>query len=84
AISNISQIIKISRFIGQTKNIEKFIEYINILEKKIKLVAEAEKIANRVKELNSQAIWALKVEEYDNSLLIFKEIIELIKTKKPQ
>lgn len=84
AINNISQIIKISRFIGKTNNIETFIEYVNILENKIKLGAEAEKITNKVKELNSQAIWALKVEEYDNSLLIFKEIIELIKTKKPQ
>ncbi len=84
AISNISQIIKISRFIGKTKNIERFDEYIELLEKKIKLEAEIEKIANMVKELNSQAIWALKVEEYDNSLLIFKEIIEIIKTKKPQ
>ena len=84
AINNISQIIKISRFIGKTNNIETFIEYVNILENKIKLGAEAEKIANKVKELNSQAIWALKVEEYDNSLLIFKEIIELIKTKKHQ
>jgi len=83
AINNISQIIKISRFIGKTNNIETFIEYVNILENKIKLGAEAEKITNKVKELNSQAIWALKVEEYDNSLLIFKEIIELIKTKKP-
>ncbi len=84
AINNISQIIKISRFIGKTNNIETFIEYVNILENKIKLGAEAEKITNKVKELNSQAIWALKVEEYDNSLLIFKEIIELIKTKKHQ
>ena len=82
AISNISQIIKISRFIGQTKNLEKFKGYINLLEKKIKLEAETEMITNKVKELNSQAIWALKVEEYDNSLLIFKEIIELIKAKK--
>ena len=84
AISNIGQIIKISRFIGKTKNIERFDEYIDLLEKKIKLEAEVEKIANKVKELNSQAIWALKVEEYDNSLLIFKEIVEIIKTKKPQ
>lgn len=84
AIDNISQIIKISRFIGKTKNIERFDEYINLLEKKIKLGAEAEKIANKVKKLNFQAIGALKTEEYDNSLLIFKEIIELIKTKKPQ
>ena len=84
AINNISQIIKISRFIGKTKNIERFDEYINLLEKKIKLGAEAEKIANRVKNLNFQAIGALKTEDYDNSLLIFKEIIELIKTKKPQ
>ena len=83
AISNINQLIKISRFIGKTKNIEKFNGYINTLDKKIKMVAEAEKIANRVKELNSEAIKALKEEEYDNSLLIFKEIIEIIKAKKP-
>jgi len=82
AINNISQIIKISRFIGKTKNIERFNDYINLLEKKIKLGAENEKIANRVKELNLQAIWALKEEDYDSSLLIFKEIIEIIKTKK--
>ena len=81
AISNISQIIKISRFIGKTKSIERFDEYIDLLEKKINSEAEVEKIVNRVKELNSQAIWALKVEEYDNSLLIFKEIVEIIKTK---
>ena len=84
AISNISQTIKISRFIGKTKNVERLDEYINFLEKKIKLDAEIEKITNKVKKLNLQAIWALKVEEYDNSLLIFKEIIEIIKTKKPQ
>ena len=83
AIDNISQIIKISRFIGKTKNIERFDEYINLLEKKIRLGGEAERIANKVKILNFQAIGALKKEEYDNSLLIFKEIIELIKTKKP-
>jgi len=84
AISNIGQIIKISRFIGKTKNVERFDEYINLLEKKIKLGAKAEKIANKVKKLNLKAIGALKREDYDNSLLIFKEIIELIKTKKPQ
>ena len=83
AINNINQIIKISRFINKTKNIERFNEYINRLENKIKLVAKAEKITNRVKELNLQAIGALKREEYDNSLLIFKEIIEFIKIKKP-
>ena len=83
AIDNISQIIKISRFIGKTKNIERFDEYINLLEKKIRLGGEAERIANKVKILNFQAIGALKKEDYDNSLLIFKEIIELIKTKKP-
>jgi len=82
AINNINQIIKISRFISKTKNIERFNEYINILEEKIKLVAETEEITNKARELNSQAIKALMKEEYDNSLLIFKEIIELIKTKK--
>ncbi len=84
AINNINQIIKISRFIGQTKNLEKFVGFINLLESKIKLEAEIETITNKVKDLNSQAIWALKVEDYDNSLHIFKNIIELIKTKKSQ
>jgi hypothetical protein len=82
AIDNISQIIKISRFIGKTKNVERFDEYINLLEKKIKLGAEVEKIANRVKKLNLLAIGALATEDYDNSLLVFKEIVEVIKTKK--
>jgi len=82
AINNISQIIKISRFIGKTKNLGRFDEYITLLENKIKLGAETEKIANMVKKLNFQAIGALKKEDYDNSLLIFKQIIELIKAKK--
>lgn len=82
AIDNISQIIKISRFIGKTKNVERFDEYINLLEKKIKLGAEVEKIANTVKKLNLLAIGALATEDYDNSLLVFKEIVEVIKTKK--
>jgi hypothetical protein len=82
AIDNISQIIKISRFIGKTKNVERFDEYINLLEKKIKLGAEVEIIAKRVKKLNLLAIGALATEDYDNSLLVFKEIVEVIKTKK--
>ncbi|MHA1234143.1 MAG: hypothetical protein ACTSQL_03540 [Promethearchaeota archaeon] len=82
AIDNIGQIIKISRFIGKTKNLGRFDEYITLLENKIKLGAETEKIANKVKKLNFQAIGALKKEDYDNSLLIFKQIIELIKAKK--
>ena len=81
AIDNINQIIKISRFIGKTKNLERFNEYIETLERKINLVSETEKIANKVKELNFQGIRALKNENYDNSLLIFKEIMELIKNK---
>ena len=81
AIDNINQIIKISRFIGKTKNVERFNEYIETLERKINLVSETEKIANEVKELNFQGIRALKNENYDNSLLIFKEIMELIKNK---
>ena len=82
AIDNISQIIKISRFIGRTKNVERFDEYINLLEKKIKLGVEVEIIAKRVKKLNLLAIGALATEDYDNSLLVFKEIVEVIKTKK--
>ncbi|MBY9020330.1 MAG: hypothetical protein KGD67_04670, partial [Candidatus Lokiarchaeota archaeon] len=81
AIDNINQIIKISRFIGKTKNVERFNEYIETIERKINLVSETEKIANEVKELNFQGIRALKNENYDNSLLIFKEIMELIKNK---
>ena len=84
AISNINQIVKISRFIGKIKNIERFNEYIFLIEDKIKMGAKTEKIANKVKGLNSQAIKLFKKEDYDNSLLVFKEIIKLIKTEKPE
>ena len=83
AINNINQIIKISRFIGKIKGIERFNEYINLIEDKIKLGAKTEKIVHKVKDLNFKALELFKKEDYDNSLLIFKEIIKLIKTEIP-
>ena len=84
AINNINQIIKISRFIGKIKGIERFSEYINLIEDKIKLGAKTEKIVHKVKDLNFKALELFKKEDYDNSLLIFKEIMKLIKTEIPE
>jgi hypothetical protein len=84
AINNINQIIKISRFIGKIKGIERFNEYIILIEDKIKLGAKTEKIVHNVKDLNFKALELFKKEEYDNYLLIFKEIIKLIKTEIPE
>ena len=82
AINNINQIVKISRFIGKIKGIERFNEYIYLIEDKIKLGAKTEKIVHEVKDLNFKALELFKKEDYDNSFQIFKEIIKLIKKEK--
>ncbi len=80
AVDNISQIIKISRFIGKTNSLDKYTKYIDILEGKIKKNSEIEDTSNTVKKLNVQGIEAMKKEEYIESLEIFRKIVDLIKS----
>ncbi len=80
AISNINQIIKISRFIDKTKHLEDYTKYIDILEKKINKISEIQDTTNIVKRLNVQGIQTLKKEDYTESLNNFRKIVELIKS----
>ena len=80
AINNINQIIKISRFIDKTNHLKEYTKYIDILEKKIKKISEVEDTSNLVKKLNVQGIQALKKEDFTESLINFRKIVDLIKS----
>jgi hypothetical protein len=80
AIDNINQIIKISRFIGKTDQLDEYSGYIEILEKKINKISEIAETSNLVRKYNIQGIEALKKENFDESLKIFKKIVGIIKT----
>ena len=80
AINNINQIIKISRFIGKADQLDEYSGYIEILEKKINKISEIAETSNLVRKYNIQGIEALKRENFDESLKIFKKIVGIIKT----
>ncbi|MFX0011473.1 MAG: hypothetical protein ACFE9R_14265, partial [Candidatus Hermodarchaeota archaeon] len=75
AIDNINQIIKISRFIGKTQNLEKYTKYIEEIEQKIKQIKIEQEISENVKILNIKAVRALKKGDFVNALNIFEDII---------
>lgn len=79
AINNIKKIIKISRFIGKNHYLEKYTEYIDIIENKIREVSKIEDLKTRVNNLNVQGIEALKYDDYSGALEIFKEILSQLK-----
>ena len=80
AIDNINQIIKISRFIGKADQLDEYSGYIEILEKKINKISEIAETSNLVRKYNIQGIEALKNENFDESLKMFKKIVGIIKT----
>jgi len=79
AINNIKKIIKISRFIGKNHYLEKYTEYIDIIENKIREVSKIEELKTKVNNLNFQGIEALKYDDYSGALEIFKEILNQLK-----
>ena len=79
AINNIKKIIKISRFIGKNHYLEKYTEYIDIIENKIREVSKIEELKIKVTTLNVQGIEALKYDDYSGALEIFKEILSQLK-----
>lgn len=79
AINNIKKIIKISRFIGKNHYLEKYTEYIDIIENKIREVSKIEELKTKVNNLNAQGIEALKYDDYSGALKIFKEILGQLK-----
>jgi len=79
AINNIKKIVKISRFIGKNYYLDKYTEYIDIIENKIREVSKFEELKTKVNNLNIQGIEALKYDDYSGALEIFKEILSQLK-----
>jgi len=79
AINNIKKIFKISRFIGKNHYLNKYTEYIDIIENKIREVSKLEELKTNVNNLNVQGIEALKYDDYSGALEIFKEILSQLK-----
>ena len=75
AMDNINQIIKISRFIGKTQNLEKYTKYIEEIEQRIKQIKIEQEISENVKILNIKAVRALKKGAFSNALNAFEEIL---------
>ena len=78
AINNLNQMIKISRFIGETKFLEKYTKYVEEIEKRINDIKRNEDTKNTIKTLNIRGIEAIKREEFSNAIEKFKDIVNLL------
>ncbi|MFW9951688.1 MAG: hypothetical protein ACFFKA_16350 [Candidatus Thorarchaeota archaeon] len=79
AIDNINQIIKISRFIGKTQNLEKYTGYIEEIEQKIKRIQIEQDVSDIIKILNIKATQALKKGDFPLAIEKFEDIILKLK-----
>jgi len=79
AIENLNQMIKISRFIGETQFLEKYSMYVEEIENKINDIKRNEETKKTIKILKIQGIEAMKREEFSNAIENFKDIVNLLK-----
>ena len=79
AIDNINQIIKISRFIGKTKFLEEYSQYVEKIENKIHNIKKEDETKNIIKNLNFEGIEAVSKEEYLLASEKYEEIIKLLR-----
>ena len=78
AINNLNQMIKISRFIGETQFLEKYTKYVEEIEKRINDIKRNVDTKNTIKTLNIRGIEAIKREEFSNAIEKFKDIVNLL------
>jgi len=78
AINNLNQMIKISRFIGETQFLDKYTKYVEEIENKINNIKRNETTKNTIKTLNIQGIEAIKREEFSNAIQRFEDIVNLL------
>ena len=78
AMNECEQIIKISRFIGQQKYVEMYSELLNQIKVKIQKYRQLKEVETIISSLAEQAILALKIENFDKSLVFFKEMKKLL------
>ncbi len=79
AINNLNQMIKISRFIGENRFLEKYTQYVEEIEKRINNIKRNEETKNIIKTVNVQGIEAIKREEFSNAIEKFEDIVNLLK-----
>lgn len=79
AINNLNQMIKISRFIGETQFLDKYTKYVEEIENKINNIKRNETTKNTIKILNVQGNEAIKREEFSNAIQKFKDIVNMLK-----
>jgi len=78
AMNECEQIIKISRFIGQQKYVEMYSELLNQIKVKIQKFRQLKEVETIISSLAEQAILALKDENFNKSLVFFKEMRKLL------
>ena len=78
AMNECEQIIKISRFIGQQKYVEMYSELLSQIKKKVKEFKQLKEVETVINTLAEQAILALKVENFNKSLVFFKEMRKVL------
>ncbi len=79
AINNLNQMIKISRFIGETQFLQKYSKYVEEIEKRINDIKRNEETKNTIKALNIQGIEATKREEFSYAIEKFEDIANMLK-----
>ena len=78
AMNECEQIIKISRFIGQQKYVEMYSELLNQIKKKVQEFRQLKEAETIINSLAEQAIKALKNENFNKSLVFFKEMRKVL------
>ena len=78
AMNECEQIIKISRFIGQQRYVEMYSELLSQIKKKVKEFKQLKEVETVINTLAEQAILALKVENFNKSLVFFKEMRKVL------
>lgn len=78
AMNDCEQIIKISRFIGQEKYVDLYSQLLKEIKEKIRKFRHLEDAKNVVRSLVEQALIALKNDDFNKSLVFFKEMRRIL------
>ena len=78
AMNECEQIIKISRFIGQQKYVEMYSELLNQIKIRVQKFRQLKEVEIIIKNLAEEALLALNNENYNKSLIFFKEMRKLL------
>jgi hypothetical protein len=78
AMNECEQIIKISRFIGQQRYVDMYSELLNQIKVKIQKFRQLKETTTIINSLAKEAVQALKNENFNKSLVYFKEMRKLL------